>query len=98
MVGRIPLLAGDREGPEKFHAGRMVADAGAERIYLDQPNREVAKIFALREKAGWVYVVLVEGGIVIPERARSLGTRTSANRRSPIRSRYRGRRFTGFAK
>ena len=49
---------------EKLHAGRMVANQPEKGYISTSRNVEVAKVFS---GGGWVYVVLVEGGMVIPE-------------------------------
>jgi hypothetical protein len=57
------------EDQEKFHPGRMVAYEALKGYISTSRSVNVAKGFALRREgavSGWVYMVLVEGGIVIP--------------------------------
>jgi hypothetical protein len=56
------------EDQEKFHAGRMVAYEALKGYISTSRSVDVAKDFALGKlDIGWVYVVLIEGGIVIPK-------------------------------
>ena len=55
------------EDQEKFHPGRMVAYEALKGYISTSRAVSVAKKFALGGDVGWVYMVLVEGGIVIPE-------------------------------
>ena len=57
------------EDQEKFHPGRMVAYEALKGYISTSRSVSKAKEFALGggRDAGWVYVMLVEGGIVIPE-------------------------------
>jgi hypothetical protein len=56
---------------EELHPGRMVANQNEKGYISTSRNIEVAKSFALWGRdpnaSRWVYVVLVEGGMVIPE-------------------------------
>jgi len=60
------------EEQEKFHTGRMVAEEALKGYISTTRDIRVAKGFALRagQATGWVYVVLIEGGIVVPDKGK----------------------------
>jgi hypothetical protein len=64
------------EDQEKFHPGRMVAEELLKGYISTTRDVCVAKGFALRsgQDNGWVYVVLVEGGIVVPDTGKHVWT------------------------
>ena len=67
------------EDSEKLHVGRMVAYEGLKGYTSTTRAVSVAKAFSVGNaspgvKVGWVYVTLIEGGIVVPDSGKHVWT------------------------